>query len=33
MAGKKYGEIRDELPMTSAMTRCGDWLIFTPDLT
>jgi len=21
----------DELPMTSAMTRCDDWLISTPD--
>jgi len=26
-----YGEISDESPMTSAMTRCGDWLISTPD--
>jgi len=28
---KKYGEISDESPMTSAMTRGGDWLILTPD--
>jgi len=27
---KKYGEIIDESPMTSAMTRCIDWLISTP---
>jgi len=27
----KYGEISDESPMTSVMTRCSDWLISTPD--
>jgi len=27
---KKYGEISDELPMTSAMTSCADWLNSTP---
>jgi len=26
-----YGEISDESPMTSAMTRCGDLVISTPD--
>jgi len=30
---KKYGEISDELPMTSAMTSCADWLNSTPAET
>ena len=29
----KCGEISDEPPMTSAMTRCGDWLNSTPAET
>ena len=30
---KKCGEIGDELPMTSAMTSCADWLNSTPAKT